>query len=166
MTLDAVWQAFEATGLSTTIREGPFAFAMVEIVHVLALALVFGSIVMVDLRLVGVTSKTVPVSEMTHDLLRWTWAAFGVALLSGGILFMARATEYMVNKQFLLKFGIMALAGINMAIFYFGAYRGVKAWDLGPTPAAAKAAGLASLVFWVAIVTFGRWIGYTIGLHF
>ena len=166
MSLADVWTAMENTGLSATIREAPFAFAGVEIVHVFALAIVFGSIVIVDLRLLGITQKNIPVSELTHDLLRWTWSAFAVALLSGSILFMARANEYMINKQFFMKFAVMALAGINMAIFHFGAYRGVERWNLGPTPGSAKAAGLASIVFWVSIVTLGRWIGYTIGLRF
>jgi hypothetical protein len=164
MLLENVWRAMEATGFSATIREAPYAFAAVETLHVIALAVVFGSIAIVDLRLVGVASKNIPVTEMSRELLRWTWAAFGVALVSGGMMFVARASEYMINQQFLAKFAVMALAGVNMAIFHMGVWKGVGGWDLGPTPVAAKTAGLLSLSFWVAIVAFGRWIGYTIGL--
>jgi hypothetical protein len=166
MQLDALWRALEASSLSTVIRETPFAFAAVEIVHVIALAVVFGSIAIVDLRLLGVASRSIPVSEMSKELLRWTWGAFGLAVVSGAIMFAARAPEYMVNRHFLLKFGVMALAGVNMAVFHFGAYRRIERWDLGPTPAAARAAGLASLGFWIVIVGLGRWIGYSIGMHF
>jgi hypothetical protein len=166
MQLDALWHALESAGLSIAIRETPFAFAAVETVHVIALAVVFGSIAIVDLRLLGVASKAIPVSEMSKELLRWTWGAFALALVSGAVMFAARAPEYMVNKHFLLKFGVMALAGVNMAIFHFGAYRRIERWDLGPTPAAARVAGFASLAFWIVIVGLGRWIGYSLGMHF
>lgn len=166
MSLQALWPRLEGLGLSVAVRETPFAFAAVETVHVIALAIVFGSIAIVDLRLVGVASKNVKVSELSNDLLGWTWGAFMLALISGAILFAARASDYAVNPQFLAKFAVMALAGANMAAFHLGTWRHVDRWDLGATPAAAKAAGLLSLGFWVAIVALGRWIGYTIGLHF
>lgn len=166
MALESLWSTFEATGLSVAIREVPFAFAAVEIVHVFALSIVFGSLLVVDLRLLGVASNNLKVSSLSHDLLGWTWGGFGVAAISGVIMFMARANEYMINDQFLAKFVVMALAGINMVIFHFGVYRSVDRWDLGPPPGAAKLAGLLSLTFWVIIITLGRWIGYTIGLHF
>ena len=166
MILESFWQTLAALPLSEAIREVPFAFAAVEIVHVFALAIVFGSIIIVDLRLLGVASKQISVQEISHELLRWTWGAFCIALISGLTMFAARAPEYMINTEFFWKFGIMALAGVNMAAFHAGIWRRVVDWDLGPTPPAAKLAGLVSLCCWVAIVTFGRWIGYTIGLHF
>lgn len=166
MALESLWSTMEATGLSVAIREAPFAFAAVEIVHVFALSVVFGSLLIVDLRLLGVASNNLKVSTLSHDLLRWTWSGFGIAAISGFIMFMARANEYMINKQFLLKFVVMALAGINMMIFHYGVYKNVDRWDLGPPPAAAKTAGFLSLLFWVTVITLGRWIGYTIGLRF
>lgn len=166
MNLAPLWEALEATGVGVQVREAPFAFAAVEIVHVFALSVVFGTIVIVDLRLLGLASRETPVSTLTRELLRWTWGAFALALASGGVMFVARATEYVVDREFLLKFVVMTLAGVNMAIFHFGANRRLAGWDLGPTPAAAKVAGVASLVFWVAIVALGRWIGYTVGLTF
>lgn len=166
MNFDALWQTLWALPLSVAIREVPFAFAAVETVHVIALAIVFGSIVIVDLRLLGVASKNITVSEISHELLKWTWGAFALALVSGAIMFMARAPEYMINREFILKFVVMALAGVNMAAFHVGIWRKVETWDFGPTPVAAKVAGLISLSCWIVIVGFGRWIGYTIGLRF
>ncbi len=141
---------------------GAYLFPAIETVHVLALATVFGSIFMVDLRLLGVNARRTSVSKLSSEILPWTWAAFFLAALSGSLMFISRAPTYWANPQFEAKFAAMFLAGVNMAVFHFGVFRRVGEWDLSlPTPLAARAAAALSLGLWIAVIFMGRWIGFT-----
>jgi hypothetical protein len=137
-------------------------FPIIEIVHVVALALVFGTILMVDLRLIGLSSRSSAVSRLSSEMLPLTWSAFLVAVISGSLLFMSKAQVYWMNTQFRWKFILMFLAGVNMLIFHFGIYRRVTDWDRAlPPPTAARIAGGVSVLLWIGVIFFGRWIGFT-----
>lgn len=136
-------------------------FPIVETCHVLTLTLVFGSIVMVDLRLLGWTSPGSSISRLTQETLPWTWTAWVLAAITGSMLFISKAVTYAGNFEFRMKFLCMALAGVNMLVFQFGAYRKVANWDMGSPPTAARLAGGLSLAFWIAVIFFGRWVGFT-----
>ena len=75
-------------------------------------------------------------------------------------MFVAEATKCYNSAPFRLKMLMMVLAGVNALIFHSFAYRGVKCWELGSTPYAAKFAGALSLIFWFGIVGAGRWIAF------
>jgi hypothetical protein len=123
---------------------------------------VVGSIVVLDLRLLDRSWRSRAVSELTLDVLPWTWASFLVAAIAGFLLFTSAATRYIVDVPFQLKMLLMAMAGINMLVFHFVTYRNVHEWDKDhPTPAAAKIAGGLSICFWIGVVACGRWIGFT-----
>jgi hypothetical protein len=139
-----------------------FLFPIVECFHVLALAVVFGSIIMVDLRLLGFVARESRVSKVAGELLPYTWTAFGLAALSGGLMFISKPMIYINNLDFRLKFLCMLGAGLNMLIFHAGVYRRIDQWDFQhPTPLAARVAGGVSISLWVSIVFLGRWIGFT-----
>lgn len=152
-------------GLSQAVRGDlgfEWLFPIVETVHVIFLALVFGSIAMVDMRLLGLTSRDSLVSRLSREVLPWTWIAFILAATSGTMLFMSKAQSYFYNREFDLKFLFMFLAGINMIVFHFGIYRKVGSWDSTiPTPNGARVAGAVSLLCWSLVIVFGRWIGFT-----
>jgi len=136
-------------------------FPIVETVHVLTLTIVFGSIAMVDLRLVGLTGRGSSISRLSAETLPWTWTAWVLSAISGSLLFMSKAVTYFGNFEFRMKFIFMGLAALNMLIFHFGAYRLVNQWDTGVPPISARVAGALSIGFWVAVIFFGRWIGFT-----
>lgn len=150
------------TALATAIRESGWLFPIVETVHVLGLSLVVGSIFMIDLRLLYVSSaKQRPVTEMIREVLPWTWGSFAVATVSGFLLFVSNGPDYWRLWTLRAKAALLLAAGLNMLVFHLGAYRTVHEWDTAPgTPGAAKMAGGLSLFFWVAIVVCGRWIGF------
>jgi hypothetical protein len=128
----------------------------------LSLATVFGSILLVDLRLLCVSSRASAVSRLTQETLPYTWAAFGMAVLTGSLMFISKAPVYFHNLQFRLKFVFMLLAGVNMLLFHSGVYRRVAQWDLTlPPPTAARIAGALSIAFWLSIIALGRWVGFT-----
>jgi hypothetical protein len=136
-------------------------FPIVETCHVLSLTVVFGSIVMVDLRLLGWTSRGTSMERLARECLPWTWTAWVLAAITGSMLFMSKAVTYAGNFEFRMKFICMALAAVNMLVFHFGAYRRVADWDMGAPPAAARLAGGLSVTFWLAVIFFGRWVGFT-----
>ncbi len=150
------------TGLATAIREGDTLFPWIECAHVLAITFVVGSIAAVDLRLLGIASLDRRFSRLNAEIVPLTWVAFAIALVSGSLLFSSKAVQYAGNLSFELKMALLLLAGLNMTVFQLLTFRGVSAWDIGPTtPLAAKLAGAISLALWLGIVICGRTIGFT-----
>ena len=160
--MDAVWKFLEHSMLGQAVSQSTWLFPAVETVHVIALALVVGSIAVLDLRLLDRSWRTRAVTELTLDVLPWTWASFATAVVTGFMMFSSAATKYAADIPFRIKMLLLLLAGVNMLVFHKFTYRGVAGWDHGvPTPRAAKAAGGLSLLFWIGVVTCGRWVGFT-----
>lgn len=147
--------------LPTQIRESVWMFPTIETVHVFALVLVVGTIMTVDLRLLGLANKERTFSEVAGEMLPWTWTAFTVAVIAGMLMFSSKAVTYYGNLPFRLKMVCLLLAGINMLMFHWVGTRNLAAWDRGRTPRSAKFAGAASLLLWITIVGAGRWVGFT-----
>ena len=151
----------EATPLAVKITESEWLFPTIETVHVLALTIVVGSIAMLDLRLLGVSNRSMGVMQLSEETLPWTWGAFVLAAITGSLMFVSAATKYYANIPFRIKFVLLALAGINMAIFHLTAYRAVHNWNMTlPAPVAARVAASLSLLFWIGVVVAGRWVGF------
>jgi hypothetical protein len=145
----------------TQIRESGFLFPSIETVHVFALVLVVGSIMTVDLRLLGVTNRDRHFSHLASEMLPWTWTAFAVAATAGLLMFTSKAVTYYNDIPFRIKMCCLVLAGLNMAWFHWAGTRHLKMWDHAKPPPAAKFAGGTSLLLWAVIVATGRWIGFT-----
>ena len=166
MDLQTLWQALEASPVGDFVASSSWAFPAVEAAHVSAIVTVVGTVAIMDLRLLGATSRSWTVTQMSHDTLRWTWLGFAVAVVTGSLLFVSKAHVYVQVPWFWLKMGAMLLAGVNMAIFEFFTWRSVHKWDVGcEVPLAGKAAGALSLTFWVLVVVFGRKIGFVLGVY-
>ncbi len=156
-------QFVQDTAIATAIREGESLFPWIECVHVLALTLVIGSIAIVDLRLIVMASRERTVLQTTASVLPVTWTAFLFAALTGGLLFASNATTYAHNFYFQVKMALIALAGLNMATYHLFLNRGADSWQTAAlTPLRARVIGGLSLCLWIAVVAFGRWIGFTI----
>jgi hypothetical protein len=165
MTLENTLKVLEDLSLAAAVRgDTPgteWLFPIIETCHVLALTVVFGSIARVDLHLVGLTSRGVSTVRLIRETLPWTWVAWGLAAITGSLMFMAKAVAYGGSFEFRMKFACMALAAVNMLVFHFGVYRTVTDWDMRRPPLAARTAGGLSVAFWIAVVFFGRWVGFT-----
>lgn len=160
--VNGLMQMLYDSAVGAAIRESDTLFPMLESVHVLMIAVVVGTIAIVDLRLLGVASHRRDARQLTIDMLPFTWVAFVVALITGSLLFVSNATGYYESLPFRFKLLTILLAGINMAVFHVTAYRKVGEWDdQVRTPRAARIAGFASLTLWMLIVFLGRWIGYS-----
>lgn len=163
MNLQPLFDWLESWPVSQGIRMSSWMFPAFESVHVIAITLVVGSVMIVDLRVLGLTSTHRRVSQVSEEILPWTWAMFLIAVISGAFMFAAKAHTYASNFNFQVKMVLMGLAGLNMLVFHFFSYKSVPRWDLGQAaPVAARIGCGLSLSFWVLIVVMGRWIGFTI----
>lgn len=167
MSLETTLQQIYDLPISASIRENVNAFPLIESLHVLAITLVFGTILIVDLRLVGVAAHRRSADRLIRELLPYTWVAFALAVISGVLMFVSNAPAYAANLEFQLKLVAIALAGVNMAIFHSTAHRRIADWDTDlPPPAAARVSGFLSLALWTVVIVLGRWIGFTLDVLF
>jgi hypothetical protein len=162
MTLDETLDALHNSGFSLAVRNSLYIFPMFEVAHVVALALVFGTIMIVDLRILGLASTSRPYTRVSADVLKWTWWAFGLAVFTGVLMFVTNARVYFHNGFFRAKFVLMALAGVNMLVFQLTSGRHPESWDTAPVaPRSAKFAAIASLALWALVIGMGRSVGFT-----
>jgi hypothetical protein len=155
------------SGIAEWLRSTLGAVAIVEAIHVMAIATVFGTILIVDLRLLGVPSSARAFTRVLRELLPITWTAFAASVVTGALLFSVNAITYYGNTAFRVKMALLLLAGVNMLLFHRFTFRTVDVWDQAATPPrAARLAGAVSLLSWIAIVVIARWIGFTKGYDF
>jgi hypothetical protein len=165
MHIERIVRCLPGSAVGTAIREYSLfsysLFSYIECVHVLALSVVVGSITAVDLRLLGLASTGRSISQFSKEILPITWVAFACAVGSGGLLFTSHAVEYVENPFFLIKMGLLAMAGVNVAIFHLVTERGRAAWDeMKRPPPTVRWSGVFSLLLWMGVVVCGRWIGF------
>ncbi len=149
----------QGTPLAVSIAEE--WFPLVESLHVITMAIVAGTIFIVDTRLIGLTSTRLPFSYVSDRLLPWTWGAFAGSVVTGAFMFMGNAAGYYDNTPFRVKMVLLVLAGLNMLFFQIVTFRGVFAWDPDRPPVAARLAGMISIGLWCGVIGFGRWIGFS-----
>ncbi|MGB8072326.1 MAG: hypothetical protein WCF55_05665, partial [Pseudolabrys sp.] len=143
MEVDRALGWLQATPVAKAISENEILFPWIESVHVLAIVLVVGTISIVDLRLFGVASLDRAVSRLMHDVLPYTWGAFVIAAITGLLMFSSDAVNYAHNFFFRGKVVLLALAGLNMAVFHIVGVRDVARWgNTQQTPLPAKTAAV------------------------
>lgn len=146
------------------MRQWLWLYPSVETVHIVGIGLLFGSIAVFDLRLLGF-SRGISVKRLARHVLPWTAASFLLIIPSGLAMFTAHATEFVQSEVFVLKMLLIMAAGLNAAIFHTVTMRTVDAWDseemrkLAPPPSA-RAAGAISLLLWISVIACGRLLAY------
>jgi hypothetical protein len=143
---------------------GSWMFPALETVHVFSLVAVLGTVAFVDFRLLGLSGRDYPVTVLSRQALPWTWVGFVLAVLSGALMTVGQAGEYITNPAFQLKLLMIVLAGANMLVFHLIPWKSVGRWDSATSaPAAARVAGALSLALWIGVIACGRWIAFTHG---
>jgi len=147
--------ALEASSFGAAMRGVPWLQPAALSVHLAGVALLLGTIAVVDLRLLGLW-RAKSVRRLTARLVPWTAGSFLLIVPAGLLMFVAHAGELVDSGVFALKMGFILAAGVNAGMFHAGAYRGAAAWDAGrmPPPVARLAGGL-SLALWLAVITCG-----------
>lgn len=157
MSLDAFLAWLAGQHWAQVISEG-WGFPFLEALHVTGLALLIGSIGILDLRLLNLTGRSLRVTTLTKAVVPWTWSGFGLAVVTGLLIFAGAADRYAHNPAFQAKMALLLLAGANMAVFQFWCWKSVAEWDVGLPSMAARIAGGLSLLFWCAVVFAARMI--------
>ena len=156
------WLAtLEGSAFSQALRETVWLYPAIEVVHILGFSVLAGAIILFDLRVLGF-AKSLPVNDLARHLLRWALAALLLIVPAGLAMFATQPLEFVGNRVFLLKLGLIAAAGLNALLFHLGVYRSVEGWNLGITaPGAARGQALLSILLWAGVITCGRLLAYT-----
>ena len=134
------------------LRVHPYAYPTLETLHIVGLALVFGSLWVVDLAILG-WLRGLDVRQLARRVLPWTLAGFLLAAASGLTMFATNVGDLIANPAFVLKMGLLFAAGTNAGVLHA---RGPIDAALGTTR---LQAGL-SILIWIAVIACGRWIAY------
>ena len=162
MSVESFAEVLTATSVSTLIRQTEWIVPTVQSVHILAICVVMGSALMLDLRLMRLIGRDESVSAYTRRYSPWLLTSVLVLFLSGLILIVGEPGRTLLNwvfwtKMALLGGGITVTAFVLLPLAHDRAY-----WDVESRYVGATALGVASLVFWASIVVCGRWIAYTL----
>jgi len=166
MSTASILESVQSAALAEWMRNTSPAMQVVEATHVLAAVMVLGTVLIVDLRLLGVHDARRAFTRISRETLPLTWLAFALAVVTGSLMFTTSAQTYFGNAAFQWKALALLAAGLNMALFQLLTARGIATWDGGAPPRAARVAGLLSILLWAVVVLLGRWIGFTKGYDF
>lgn len=136
----------------TALAAHPWAYPLLEVVHLAGIALLLGNLVLLELRVFG-AGAALPVAALARLSLGLVALGFALAGASGLLMFATQAQELLANRAFTVKMGLLVLAGCNAAWFHG---RGSLQRLDGP----AKAQMLVSTLIWLAVLACGRWIAY------
>jgi len=152
------FQWVEATSLSKAISTSSWAFAVVESVHLLALSVIGGAVLLLDLRFLGFGLRRQSVREVAREAQPWLVGSLIVMLLTGIVLFVSEPIKCYYSTPFWVKMTSLALA----MLFTFTVRRRVALADEASVrPAVYKLVALVSLTFWFGVGAGGRWIGFS-----
>jgi hypothetical protein len=146
------------------MRQWLWLYPSVETIHIVGIALLFGSIAVLDVRLLGF-SRHISARTLAKHVLPWTLCSFLLIVPSGLLMFTAHATEFIDSEVFILKLGLILAAGLNAALFHTITFRTADVWDSEemrklPPPPSARLAGVLSLLLWISVIACGRLLAY------
>lgn len=130
----------------------PLAYPLLEVLHIVGIALLLGSLVLLELRVWGM-GRDLPMPALARLSLPVSLAGFGLVVASGLTMFAGQPAELLGNRFFVVKMGLVMLAGLNAAAFHV---RG----GLDKRDGLARAQTVISLGLWIAVIICGRWIAY------
>ncbi|MEE8307557.1 MAG: DUF6644 family protein [Gammaproteobacteria bacterium] len=149
----------ETTAIANAVRTIPWIYPTFESLHYVGLAFLVGSIMLIDLRTLGF-ARSLPLRSII-GLLPWVWAGFIINVSTGSIMFIYGATAFGLRWPFLMKMLCLLMAGLNALAFDLSTKRFGGHWvesDTPPLPV--KVFATLSLILWLCVVTFGRWMAY------
>jgi len=152
------FQWCETTALSGALKASPWAFAVIESMHLLGLSVIGGAVLIVDLRLLGFGLKNQPIADVARAAFPWLVGSLAVMLVTGVLLFLSEPLKCYASTPFWVKITSLALA----MLFTFTVRRRVtQADEVRVRPIWFKMVALVSLALWFGVGAGGRWIGFS-----
>ena len=162
MDLFKVAEWLEATPAGILVRESLWGFPILVAIHLFGLTISAGIVIWLDLRLLGISMRGQPVSQVYRRLMPLAFAGFAVMFVSGAWLLAGFATAAYFNLYFRIKAAALLIAGVNAVAYHLTTERTIARWDSAPRPPlAARMAGLISLGVWTVVILAGRMMSYT-----
>jgi len=159
--LNAICAWIDQTPLSQAIQVTNWVVPAVQTVHILAIAVVASSALMIDLRLIGVFWADRPMKDVLSRFLPFVWWPLLILFATGAIMIVGEPARSLKNPAFQLKMTLLVAALIVTGLIQFFQRRDTKFGDLSRGPhAGAVTVAIASLALWSAIIFAGRWIAY------
>ena len=140
------------------MRSSPVLYPAVEILHIIGFVVLVGSIIALDLRLLGL-GRAIPIQPMAQLLLPMSRIGFVLAISMGLLLFSADASHVVRHPAFQSKLLLIAAALVNVVIAHLGPWRRIAQWGT-EVPGSARVTALLSLLLWLGVVCAGRLIAY------
>jgi len=160
--MSAFAQWISDTSLSLAIRETFWLIPMIQIVHIVAIAMIVTAAVMITARIAGLASRTQTMREIAQRFLPWLWTGLVILAPTGIVLIIAEPQRTLGNPTFWWKMAMLALAVAITASFQVSQRRDAAAWeDRGPKAGARRIFAVSSVLLWLGIVATGRLIAYT-----
>lgn len=154
-------QSLQASSVGVALAESAYAFPLIEALHLIGLSVSVGLIFLIDLRLVGVFLKRVPVTDLLHQLRPLVLGGFALIFISGILLFWSEAATVITSPALPVKFLFIAIAGLNALYFELKLAKQPAVLENQPVlPSNVRYAGLASLFSWSVVIIAGRLIPY------
>ena len=154
----AIFLALQESALGHAMRSSPALYPAVEILHIFGFVVLVGSILALDLRLLGL-GRAIPIAPMAQLLLPMSRVGFLLAISMGFLLFSADASHVVRNPAFQAKLLLISAALINVVIAHAGPWRRIALWQ-GEASGGAKVTALLSLLLWLGAICAGRLIAY------
>lgn len=160
--LSSLLMMLQSSALGDVVRNARYVYPVLEAIHILGIALLVGPAFTFDFRLLGVGHRTVSVNTAARYLLPVSHTGLAIAATTGVALLSAQATVIASAGAAPWKFGLLILAGLNVAVFHGGIYHSVHKWTEAPVaPIAARVGAAVSLTAWTGIIFAGRLLAYT-----
>ena len=152
-----IFKWFDASAMGAWVRDSRWIFPAIEAVHIVALALLFGALLVLNLRLLGLALTYKPVAKLARDLARWILVSLTIILASGVLLFASEAMKAYASVPFQVKMLFL----FSAIIFHYTLYRRVtKSDDRAIAPLWGKVAAIVSILLWLGVGIGGRGIGF------
>jgi hypothetical protein len=144
-----MWEALQHAGWVTTLATSRWLYGLVSVVHYSAVFFCVGTVVLLDLRILGIANRNQALSVFAGQLRSWTWMGFGAVAVSGGLLFAVEAGDFAAVTPFRLKMLVIVLAVVSALAIEWR----LPKWDRAPAmPVTARAVALISILLWLGAI--------------
>lgn len=156
-----MWETLQHAEWVTTLATTRWLYGLISVVHYFSLLFCVGTIVLLDLRILGIADRNQSLTPLAEQLRPWTWTGFGFAVISGFLLFSTEAGDYVAVAPFRMKMLVIVVALTFALIVQWN----VAKWDRAPVvPLAAKLLAVVSIVLWLGAILVGVEIAPLTGL--